>query len=254
MKLNFLSEIELSRKDKEKGLRLPNQLTEDLAYLCGVLMGDGHLRFNSDKGDYYIKCVGHPIDEKEFYDDILKPLFQKIFNIEIDTRMHDSNTTYGFMICSKALTKYFCMLGIPSGKKSSKIQIPDIIRKSDMFTLAFIKGLADTDFCLTLKKRYQDIPYYPVIVGVSKSKKIIDEISRFLLKFGFKPSVDTRNCYDKRLGFSVTTHALQLYGHEQLIRWMNQISFMSPKHLKKYEIWKNRKNNHSWERIRKMKG
>lgn len=77
MELKIPSKIELSRKDKEKGISLPTRITEDLAYICGVLIGDGHIHYRKEKGDYCIKCVGHPIDEKEFYDKTIVNLLEK---------------------------------------------------------------------------------------------------------------------------------------------------------------------------------
>jgi hypothetical protein len=253
MKLKFSSKIELSKRDKEKGLVLPDEMSEDLAYLCGVLMGDGHLSIRENKSERGIKCVGHPLDEKDFYDHILQPLFKKNFNLCVKMRPLDGNTTYGFDICSKALTIFFKDIGIPVGRKSEIANIPPLIKKSKM-EVPFIRGLADTDFCLTLKKRYKTVQYYPVIVGVSKSKILIDQVSDFLEKFEFRPSKDTRVCFDKRFNKNVTTYAFQLYGHDQLVKWMSIISFKSPKHLKKYELWKERKSGHSWKRIKEMKG
>ena len=54
----------------------PNEITEDLAYMCGMLLGDGHLSHRKDKNDYSVKCVGNPADEVELYDDVIAPLFQ----------------------------------------------------------------------------------------------------------------------------------------------------------------------------------
>jgi hypothetical protein len=253
MKLNFISKIELSKRDREKGLILPEEISEDLAYLCGVLMGDGHLSVKETKKESGIKCVGHPIDEKDFYNHVLQPLFMKNFNLKVEMKLYDGNTTYGFFIFSKALTTFFKEMGIPVGRKSEKANIPPLIKKCRM-EIPFIRGLADTDFCLTLKKRYKTIPYYPVVVGVSKSKILIDQVSDYLEKLGFRPSKDMRKYFDERVNKDVITYAFQLYGHDQLVKWMKTISFRSPKHMKKYELWKERKLGHSWKRIKEMKG
>ena len=85
--------VELSYKDKIKGLRLPTKITEELAYLVGVLAGDGNICVRDYKKDYRIKCVGDPKKEVEFYNQVLKPIFKKIFNICIDVREQDSGTT-----------------------------------------------------------------------------------------------------------------------------------------------------------------
>lgn len=256
MELKIPSKIKFSKGDKDKGLFLPSKLTEDLAYICGVLIGDGHLGFRKEKKDYFIKCVGHPDDEKGLYDDIIAPAFKRVFGIEIKPKLYDNKTTYGFQIYSKSLLTFFSeFVGLPIGKKSDIIRIPDIIKKSDRMTRAFVRGYADTDFCLTLKKRYRDKPYYPVILGVSKSKEMMKEVANYLEINGFNVSRDfDRKYYDHRVNKQTITHRLQLYGHSQLILWMKEIGFSSPKHIKKYDKWNNIRKTHSWPRIRKMEG
>ena len=208
--------------------------------LCGVLVGDGHLSVRKSKHEYAIYCLGHKNDEREFYDKVIIPLFNKTFSVNVKIKSSDRDTTYGFVFYSKVLVNYFSRLGIPTGNKSSRIRIPTIFKSSDNLLISFIRGLADTDFCLTLKRRYKKIQYYPVIVGVSKSKDIIYEISKYLKKLGFRPSLETRKQFDKRVQKLVVTYALYLYGHKQTVMWMQIIGFKSSKHLKKFDLWKKR--------------
>lgn len=58
---------------KPKKIRIP-EIDEDLAYLCGVLAGDGYIGIRKHKYDYSIDCGGNPNDEMEFYDKIIVPL------------------------------------------------------------------------------------------------------------------------------------------------------------------------------------
>ena len=83
----------MSKRDREKGLKIPTKLSEDLAYLCGVLIGDGHLQYRKDRSEYGIICVGHPIDENDFYDDVIAPLFKKVFGIEVFPKLYDGAGT-----------------------------------------------------------------------------------------------------------------------------------------------------------------
>ena len=105
-------------------LKLPDKITEDLAYVCGVLAGDGSIWIRQSKYECAIKCVGNPKDEKEFYHQIIQPLFLKVFNLNINVKFHDSKTTYGFTIYSKALVTFFTkIIGLPYGKKYSNLKI-----------------------------------------------------------------------------------------------------------------------------------
>jgi len=227
-KINF--DIKLSSKDKIKGLKLPNMLSENLAYIIGILAGDGNIFIRKNKKDYRVKCVGNPKDEKEFYDRILKPLFRKIFNIDLDVKLQDSGTTYGFYIYSKVLVKYLTeIFGLPIGKKYNKLKIPQIIKENKLI-IPFIKGLADTDFCITYKKNN-----YPCIAGSSKSKNFMKEISEELKKLGFK----FYEVYDYKIkdlrfkkGYSLI-NKIEINGKLNLDLWIKYIGFSSPKHLNK---------------------
>jgi len=223
------TKIKLSKKDLEKGLKLPTKLTRDLAYIVGVLAGDGNIFVRENKHDYRIKCVGNPKDEKEFYKNILSPIFKKVFNINLDIRLQDSGTTYGFYIYSKALVEYLTTIfELPKGKKYNKLKVPRIIRKNKL-VVHFIRGLADTDFCVTYKKKN------PAIIGASNSKKFMKEISIELKKMGF----NFYEVYDYRLndsrfkkGYSLINR-IEINGWRHLDLWMRKIGFNSSKHLAK---------------------
>lgn len=74
----------------------------------------------------------------------------------------------------------------------------------------------------------------------------MEEVSTCLKGLGFSVSKHfDRIQEDKRFGKSVT-HVIQLYGHEQLARWMAEIGFRNPKHLRKLEYWKKINKNNAW--------
>ncbi|MBI3190725.1 hypothetical protein HYZ41_03405 [archaeon] len=236
-------------------ISIPSKLTCDLAYICGVLAGDGSINIRPNKYDYAVKCVGNPKDEKEFYDIILKNLFKKIFDIEIKPRLHDSGTTYGFSLSSKSLVIFLTeFIGLPSARKNN-IEIPPIFLHDKNLLRAFIQGLADTDFCLSLKKRYKNYHYYPVVSGVSISSKLIDQVSDILNNEGFKVSRTTRRYFDVRVNKTEIAYDVSLYGHEQLVKWMQFIGFRHPKHLRKFELWKeiNKNNKRAVSAFNKLK-
>jgi hypothetical protein len=138
------------------------------------------------------------------------------------------------------------VLGLPANRKYSQLKIPMWAKKDKELVVNYIRGLADTDFCLSLKKRYRMEPYYPVITGVSESRSFIEEIAKELESFGLRVSRhydvlinDAR--FPKRHS---VTHRIHLYGHTQLVKWMRMIGFSSPKHLKRFNLWQER-NAHS---------
>lgn len=129
-------------------------------------------------------------------------------------------------------------IGLPVGTKYEKLRIPTRFKVSRELIKAFIQGLADADFSLALKKRYKQQPYYPVIVGFSKSRKLMEDVAKFLKGEDFSISKHFDKIrHDERFG-KVTVHVIQLYGHKQLAKWMLGIGFRNPKHLVKFGFWK----------------
>jgi len=230
------SGIELNKHDMKKGLVLPTRITEDLAYLCGVLAGDGNINIRKEryKHDYVIKCVGNPKDEKPFYEDVIKSKFKSVFGIKITPKLLDKNTTYGFCVWSKTLVTFLTEhIGLPIGPKNERLKIPEIFKSSSSITISFIRGLADTDFCLSLKRGN-----YPVIIGVSKNRVLMKETMNFLLELGLRLSFENYKYYDKRVNKTTTSSRIYISGKKQLLLWMNLIGFDNPKHLNKFKMWK----------------
>ena len=148
--LNF--KIELSKHDVLKKLKLPNNLSSDLAYLCGILVGDGSIYNRENKNEYVIKCVGNPLDEKELYYQVIGPKFKKIFGFMPRIGYYDSRTTFGFTIYSKTLFLYLTnVIGLLHGKKDERLRIPEIIKYNKKLLVPFIRGLFDTDGCIFAK-------------------------------------------------------------------------------------------------------
>jgi hypothetical protein len=230
--MKALCDIEFSKKDKIKGVILPREVTEDLAYLCGILAGDGHINIREEKHDWLIKCVGNPKDEQEFYQLVIKPLFRRIFGMEINLKLLDNGETYGFCTWSRAIVRFLTeFVGMPHGSKYATLKIPTVFVKNDLVG-EFIRGVADTDFYLGLKRGSKKRPLYPVVVGSSKSRTFIDEIAVWLKQKGFHVNVYERRQLDPRFkaGFSIT-HTAELAGHKNFQNWMEIIGFSNPKHI-----------------------
>ncbi len=232
--------INFSKQDLARKLKLPRTVSPDLAYLCGVLVGDGSVYKREKKKEYTIKCVGNPEDEKEFYFMIIGPTFQKVFGFTPKISYQDSNTTFGFIVYSKALFEYLTeVVGLLHGKKDQKLRIPEIMTQNNVLLISFIRGVFDTDGCICFKKRYSEKPYYPVISLSSKSKALIKDISGVLKGIGFKV-VETYDYMvnDKRIksGFTIINR-LELNGRNNLNLWNSKIKFDSPKHLEKIKKW-----------------
>ena len=225
MKLD-ISNITFSREDIIKGFKLPTKTSIDLAYLCGVLAGDGNIHIRKNKYDYAIKCVGNPKDEQEFYYIVICPLFKKIFGLKIIPKLLDKNTTFGITLWSKALVKFLTeTIGLPSGAKHPSLRIPKIFDTKEL-KLAFIQGVADTDFCFNLKKCGRT-----VIVGASKTRQFMEEISKEVEELGIRmwKGFDYKIKDDRlKKGFCITNR-IEIGSKKSILIWLNNIGFRSPK-------------------------
>ncbi len=219
------SKVNYSNEDIKKRIRLPNKLTPELAEEIGMHYGDGFL--SSKRYDYRLK--GNLKDETEYYQEIIKPLFKKLYNLEVNLK--NFQTTFGFEISSKALWEFKTkVIGIKPGNKYN-ISIPKTLKVNNVKVLSsFIRGLFDTDGSLCFKTKYKYEKYYPEISISLYSKKLVREVGEILEMLGFNPNVYL-DCEYPRISLNGIA-ALKRY--EKLIGWSSQ------KNLNKLNDWKNR--------------
>ena len=118
-------------KTNPKSIKLPNKLTEDLAYISGLIVGDGHL----SKHAIDISCYNSLKKQ-------IKPLLANLFGKS--NSYYSGNRTY---VCNKILPLYFNKIfDIPIGNKSKIVEIPKIIfRSNNKIIASFLAGLFDAD-------------------------------------------------------------------------------------------------------------
>jgi type IV secretory pathway ATPase VirB11/archaellum biosynthesis ATPase len=119
-------------KNKSKAIKVPGEIDEDLAYLAGALISDGHL--SKEYIDY--SCF------EEGFKNSVKEKLLKIFG-KFDSYYNDNRIYLCNLFAPFFFNKIF---DIPIGKKSTNVKIPSIIFKSDNKVISFfIKGLFDGD-------------------------------------------------------------------------------------------------------------
>ncbi len=237
-----LSKVKKSRNDLKRKLKLPTKLTPQLAEDLGIMVGDGSINIyqrNKRATDYMISCYGNSKNEREYLEKYVKSLKQELYNLHFVYSEQRKNTCR-LLTRSKGLLEFYTkVIGLPRGAKKN-INIPKIVFDSDrLIKYAFLRGLADTDFALTFKKRNKKVFYYPTIKISTCSKKLVIDLSNLLLDLDFKPSV----CYNMRYIHpktrkKFTTHQLNLYGEDMLNKWVENIGFRNPKYIQKYKMWK----------------
>jgi len=232
-----LSKVEYSKYDLRTNVKVPSHLTQKLAYLSGIHLGDGTMNHYL-KYYYSIGYSGHLIDEFEFYTAQFKPLFLSLFhkNLFVYKRIRPGKQSVDLSAQSKAIFTFLTTsLHIPPGPKDNA-SIPELIKNSK-YALSFMKGLADSDFSLMFKKNSKGIHVYPTIFLNSSNSLFLSQVNTLLYRHGF----NSHTLFDfpkKRYDKLYISNQLEILGVEQLERWMKKIGFDSPKHLTKYFIWK----------------
>ena len=223
-----LSLINLSNADIKKNLILPSILTPALAEEVGMHYGDGFL---SDKRSEY-RLKGNK-NEQDYYDLFIKPLYKKLFNIELNIKEYE--TTYGFELYSKGLWEFKSKsLKISPGRKN-KIRLSKLIKVNDIKILtSFIRGIFDTDGCVSFISRYGFKSYYPTIGIALSSKDLIDDIEEILIMLGLNPCK-----YKNKKGY----WCIYLYGYERFKKYQKLIGWSNQKNLRKIDKWKNSYGN-----------
>ena len=232
-KINFEG-VEFSPQDISRGITIPLEINGDVAEEAGWHAGDGSL-YKKDGTGFNYCMAGDKNEEKDFYDYVSKQI-KKIYNIKAKPHLLAAGKSLGIKISSKAIYTYKNnYLEFPRGEKADIVEVPVKILNSnnEAIKLAFVRGLADTDFSLTFSKKHKARHCYPSIVGSMASKTIIDQAAKILVDAGFKVSKSAYKRKDKN-----TEYILRVFGSSQLEKWIIKISFSNSKHMTKYLLWK----------------
>ena len=127
-------------------------LNNDTAYLAGVIVGDGHLSASNKSRASTFKDYKMQIDLSD--KDYLRRIF-RIIQVLIQTKIalveSEKRTGRKSRLCmvlrNKELFLFFNeTLNIPKGKKCDQIQVPELIKNSDIqIKKQFLAGYFDTD-------------------------------------------------------------------------------------------------------------
>ncbi len=220
--------IHFSRKDELRGLKLPTSMTEDLAEDIGIMVGDGHIGAHSHKGctNYEICVSGDAISDRTYLKSYVWHLKKRLYNLKFPIFFAGKKKTeVRLQIYSRGLVEFYAKkIGLPLGKKEN-IRVPPVIRQGSLnVKRAFLRGLADTDFSLTFKKRVTKA-YYPVIFYQTSCRSLYTTTRTLLNKLGFTVTGNYRK--NRRFEIVHDAYYLQISGRKQLDKWMKEVGFSS---------------------------
>lgn len=127
---------------------IPKQLDEDLAYLVGAILGDGHLRLKNLEIYFSQK---EEKDVKKFQEK-----YNRVFCTDATCKKRtpkNKGTEFYLKQSCKPIVRFLeRFFEIPRGKKSHIIKVPEVIKNSEKrIKLAFLEGVFDTDGCIRKK-------------------------------------------------------------------------------------------------------
>lgn len=212
-------------------VRLPKEVTEELAENVGIHISDGCMSGNSRTIE--MTYSGHAIDDFPYYTFRFLPLLKRLWGTSrIGYKEVEGEQSLRIRIFSKQLVLFKQkVLGLPYGKKEA-IVIPKYFLRDEQITRTVIRGLFDGDGCLTFKSKYGLGHTYPVISYGSVCEPLMRQLKGLIEHMGF--TVPNKLIVNK-----TGTLVLNLNGDANYEKWMNSIGFNNPKHLTKVVLYEN---------------
>lgn len=199
----------------QRKCKLPKKFNNDLAYLIGVLHGDGSL--NKNKKFVTITCSYGP-----YLKDVVKPIIDDTFEIKSNLRKIDSQKYYRLEIGNKVIHS-FLSLFCPIGKKKGKLKIPEFILSNENLLKIYLGGFFDTDGCISRTKKNR---FY--FSFMQSDKKIVEEIFESLKKLNIdinppRKSISPASPRDRKN--KIIEWRIDIASHKTLCKFLRSIEF-----------------------------
>ena len=178
---------------------IPSEMNEDLAYLIGLLIGDGTLTY---KNSYNFTNTEDAL-KKSFYEIIFK-----LFNYKAKTK-----GGFEHFVSSLYLRDFLKYLGLDRVQAHEKVVPLSILKAPRHIVRAFLQGLFDTDACAD--KRYGNVSYS------TSSLKMAKQIHMILLNFNIISSLKPKRT-KRRINYLVNISG------SDAIKFHKEIGFRVP--------------------------
>lgn len=217
---------------------MENKITPELAEFLGIMVGDGSLSISKKSKYYRLTISGHLENDYKYLTDYVAMLIRRLFNKNVYSWRFGKKNSFAIAFSSKEILQNLNALGLPCGKKSQTIKVPEAVLHGNMkMKAAFLRGLADTDFSVVFHKGSSRKNYtYPIICGATSSKILAIQVISLLKEFKIKTNLNIRKL--KHSFSKVEQYYLEIYGRQNFQKWMRFIGFSNENHLTKIAVWK----------------
>jgi len=136
---------------RTKDCHIPKELTIDLSYWMGLLVGDGCVSISKDKRKQRVNFVNEDQDLLDAFENNLRKYFC-IDKEEKISRRNRKNNTWEIEYYCKKLVNYLLKCGFTKTTALDK-KIPHVLKKASRDNLiAFLQAVYDTDGCVYTQK------------------------------------------------------------------------------------------------------
>jgi len=210
-------------------------LTAELAEISGTLIGDGCLcRFwaNYDHRLRHLVVFTGSSDEITYYVNFVQPVIKNYFGARgrpfIRTYKGKKSTRY--YITSQLVFDFFKELGIPVGKKSSTVFIPEPIFHDKELLRSCLRGMWDTDGSI-----YR--VYSKIYKGQSRcyDKQLAMQYKTVseTLAFQMKAALEQFSIKTNKIGRNGTSFVIRITAQSEIQKFLDTIGFRNQHHLKR---------------------
>ena len=190
------------------------KLTNNMCELIGAIIGNGNIY---DRRPSYVELSGHPTEDLIYFKKILTQLV--INELSYNPRLFFHSSAVRIRISNKNFVIWLKSLGIPSGKfKFKRVLIPKKICISWKKTRNCIRGIFDTDGCVSFDKRPIYSQPYPRVVLHILNEDLLKQLYKILK--------------DKKFNVTISKKESSIYlnGFNEVRKFLIRIGFSNPRH------------------------
>ena len=192
-------------------------LTEGIAEIIGILIGDGYIYSKNNK--YQIGFVGSPKTDVELFNHLQKLILNE-WNKPSKIKLRERGLR--LVINSKEICNFLTKeLSFPSGKnKCENVFIPEEILKDWNLSRKTLRGIMDTDGTIFVSRK-PGIEKYPTIEITTTSKILAEQLKKILEEKNFRvANIRIFRKEGKRIVYRVALH-----GKGNVKKWLEKIGF-----------------------------
>jgi intein/homing endonuclease len=207
-------------------VRYPEIDDPDLAYETGFHIGDGSLGCYS-RHQYRYALSGNRTAEEGFHKSVIAPLLEQLYGLS--PFLPTYRNSIDAIVYSKALLRFKSeIIGLPIGNKAAMKRLPALILDQGTKSRAnLISGLYDADGCIKARKTKSGI--YPRVSIAQKTRGIVSDLQRMMLREFDITSTLYRNDYDDRRTAKIETRwFLDLNGYGNFRKFASLIGSRHP--------------------------